>query len=378
MLPKCSMFAVLLSSAFLLSACNEDDDAQQSGTSTRPSNIIIIAHRGASALRPEHTLAAYQQAMDDGADFIEPDLVATQDGFLIARHENEMSGTTNVSDLVTFAGRKTRKLIDANLLNGWFSEDFSLAEIKQLKARERIPELRPDNTAYNDQFDIPTLEEIIELAYQNYLKTGKVVGLYIETKHPTYFQQLDLALEQRLLNSLATHRYTRDIAPIYIQSFEVDNLKWMRQQQEQRKLLAHVEFIQLLGDKVQKPFDQRLHPFINYGYMATAQGLTAIAQYADGVGPSKDYILENKSGAQPTQFISNAHKVSLKVHPYTLRPENNFLNKDFQCNATPQPRCDTGAIQEYQAFYQAGVDGIFTDDPGLGRQALKLHLNTKQ
>ena len=156
--------------------------------------IIIIGHRGASALRPEHTLASYQKAIDDGADFIEPDLLPTKDGYLVARHENDITTTTNVSELSQFKDRKTTKVIDGESHTGWFTEDFNLSELKQLKARERIPDVRPNNAKYNDQFKIPTLEEIIALAQKHYEQTGKLVGLYIETKHPTYFQKINLAL----------------------------------------------------------------------------------------------------------------------------------------------------------------------------------------
>lgn len=167
--------------------------AQTALQSTRtiqvPTTAIVIAHRGASAWRPEHTLASYEKAIEDGADFIEPDLVSTQDGVLIARHENEIGGTSNVSNLPQFANRKKQKIIDGQKIEGWFTEDFTLQEIKQLKARERIPKIRPHNTQYNDQYDIPTLEQIIQLAEKHYKKTGKIIGLYIETKHPSYFQQ---------------------------------------------------------------------------------------------------------------------------------------------------------------------------------------------
>ena len=202
----------LLSFIFLgLLGCHHDE--KNNAASQPPSNnaeyieptLLIIGHRGASALRPEHTLAAYQKAIDDGTDFIEPDLVPTLDGYLIARHENEIGGTTNVSSLPQFAERKTSKVVDGVTYTGWFTEDFTLNELKQLKARERIPEIRPANAQYNDQFDLPTLDEIIELVDAHYKKTGKIVGLYIETKHPSYFQGLNLAMEQRLLTTLAKH-----------------------------------------------------------------------------------------------------------------------------------------------------------------------------
>ena len=211
-----------------LTACNDDNKDQQSTAQPEPQLPQVIGHRGASALRPEHTLASYQKAIDDGADFIEPDLVSSKDGILVARHENEISGTTNVATLPQFADRKKTKIIDGVSLTGWFTEDFTLAELKQLKARERIPQYRAANTQYNDQFEIPTLDEIIDLAAKHYQKTGKIIGLYPETKHPTYFQKQNLAMEDTLLKTLSKYQYSRDIAPIYLQSFEVGNLKYLK------------------------------------------------------------------------------------------------------------------------------------------------------
>lgn len=155
-------------------------------TNSRP-NPIIIAHRGASAFRPEHTLEAYELAIDLGADFIEPDLVVTRDGILIARHENELSGTTNVAEIDDFSNRKTTKLIDGNTVDGWFAEDFTLAELKTLRVKERIPKIRPHNKQFNGCFEIPTLEEIIDLAKQKTTELGRNIGIYPETKHPTFF-----------------------------------------------------------------------------------------------------------------------------------------------------------------------------------------------
>ena len=214
----------LVLSLALLAGCN-DDDTNSVNTSTPPQyqepKLLIVGHRGASGTRPEHTLAAYQKAIDDGADFIEPDLVPTKDGYLVARHESEIKDTSNIASFAQFADRTQTKVIDGVSYTGWFTEDFYLNELKQLKARERIPDLRPHNTQYNDLYEIPTLEEIIELADAHYRKTGKIIGLYIETKHPTYFSSLNLSMEDTLLKTLAKYEYTRDIAPVYLQSFEV-------------------------------------------------------------------------------------------------------------------------------------------------------------
>ncbi|WP_426452846.1 glycerophosphodiester phosphodiesterase [Acinetobacter sp. KB005] len=368
--------AILCLSLISLVGCNDDDKTENTPTTPEYQlpKILVVGHRGASALRPEHTLASYQKAIDDGADFIEPDLVSTKDGVLVTRHENEIGGTTNVSTLSQFADRKITKNIDGKDLTGWFTEDFTLSELQQLKARERIPEFRPANTAYNDLYPVPTLEQVIELAEANYKKTGKIIGLYIETKHPTYFKNHNLAMEDALLKTLAKYKYTRDIAPVYLQSFEVSNLKYLKDQLDLHKTIKHAQIIQLYDAKTSQPAD-----FVEsgetktYADLATAQGLKDVAKYANGVGPSKGYILNfnNNGSVQKTSFISDAHTAGLKVHPYTFRPENNFLPTSLKCSQDkPAERCPTGALKEFEAYFKAGVDGVFTDDPALGREAV--------
>lgn len=359
-----------------LSACNDENQPEKTKTAewVEP-KIIIVGHRGASALRLEHTLASYQKAMDDGADFIEPDLVSTKDGVLIARHENEISGTTNISALTQFKSRETTKTIDGTPIKGWFTEDFSYNELNQnVKARERIAEYRPQNTQYNDQFSIPTLDQIIDLAENHYKKTGKIIGLYIETKHPTYFQKNGLPMEDALLKTLAQHQYTREVAPIYLQSFEVSNLKYFKQQLALHKTLKHAKIIQLLDTPTSSPADF-VAQGIKQSYLDLAQpaGLKQIASYADGVGPSKIYIFSNTDANSTTSFIKDAHAVNLKVHPYTLRPENGFLPNYLRCSAIVTEQCPTGSLKEFERFFKAGVDGVFTDDPALGRKALNTY-----
>lgn len=332
--------------------------------------ILVLAHRGASALRPEHTLASYQKAIDDGADFIEPDLVSSKDGVLIARHENEISGTSNVGTLPQFASRQTTKMIDGKSIQGWFTEDFTYPELQQVKARERIPKIRPENTQYNDQYSIPTLKEIIQLAENNYKKTGRIVGLYIETKHPTFFKQQNLAMEDTLLKTLAENKYSKNIAPIYLQSFETENIQYMKKKLKKYGL-KHVQIIQLYDDPQMVPGDLLAHGSkTTYADLATASGLKKVAQYANGVGPSKGYIID-KNTQQQTHFVSDAHALGMKVHPYTFRPENNFLPKADACGEVASERCEKGSIKEIQQYLDAGIDGFFTDDSRLGREALK-------
>ncbi|MCH7315463.1 glycerophosphodiester phosphodiesterase [Acinetobacter sp. ANC 3882] len=374
--------AVLCLGLISLAGCNDDNDHQTNTTQPEYQlpKILVVGHRGASALRPEHTLASYQKAIDDGADFIEPDLVSTRDGVLVARHENEIGGTTNVSTLPQFADRKKTKVIDGMTLEGWFTEDFTLQELQQLKARERIPQYRPDNQKYNDLYPIPTLEQIIELADAYYKKTGKIIGLYVETKHPTYFQKQNLAMEDTLLKTLSKYQYTRDIAPVYLQSFEVSNLKYLKNQLDLHKSVKHAQLIQLYDAPNARPADyvDQNNPK-TYADLATASGLNDVSKYANGVGPSKAYVFKDAALNETTSFVADAHKVNLKVHPYTFRPENNFLPTHLKCSSDPAKaaeRCPTGSLKEMQLYFKAGIDGLFTDDPALGRQAVQSYQAT--
>ncbi|WP_353217177.1 glycerophosphodiester phosphodiesterase family protein, partial [Sandarakinorhabdus sp.] len=250
-----------------------------------PQPPIIIAHRGASAERPEHTLAAYERAIDQGADFIEPDLVPTKDNQLVARHENEISGTTDVASKPEFAARKATKTIDGETITGWFTEDFTLAELKTLRARERLPQLRPANAAYDGQFEIPTLAEIIALAKAGSARTGRTIGIYPETKHPSYFRGLGLAIEPVLLAQLQAAGWNTAAAPVFIQSFEIDNLKALKAQ-------TNVRLIQLLAP-AGKSADGH-----DYAALAAPAGLKAIAAYAFGIGPEKTMIIPRDSAGR--------------------------------------------------------------------------------
>ncbi len=318
---------------------------------------IIIGHRGASADRPEHTLAAYQAAIDQGADFIEPDLVSTKDHVLVARHENEISGTTDVATHPEFAARRATKTIDGATVTGWFTEDFTLAELKTLRARERLPQLRPANTTFDGSFDIPTLAEIITLAKSATAKTGRTIGIYPETKHPSYFRALGLPLEPPLLAALKAAGWTSKTAPVFIQSFEVGNLQVLRSQ-------TGVRLIQLVDAGTSADG-------ANYDAMMTSDGLKAVATYADGIGPNKDRIIprtpDGRLGA-PTSLVVDAHAAGLHLHPWTFRPENYFLPLDFRNGSDPARRGDLEA--EIRTFLATGIDGVFSDLPAAARRAL--------
>ena len=331
------------------------------------SQVSIIAHRGASALRPEHTLAAYAKAIEDGADAIEPDLVSTRDGFLVARHENEISGTTDIADHPEFAPRKTRKSIDGEKIDGWFTEDFTLAELRTLRARERLPQLR--STAYDGQFGIVTLDEIIELVADESSKYGRVIGIIPEIKHPTYFADLGLAMEDKLLATLAAHAYTQN-APVIIQSFETDNLRYLRDKIGATH--ANIELLQLLGEKDGRPYDAVVsRQRTTYGDMMKPSGLREIAGYADAIGSSiKNVDLQSGAQGARSALVDDAHAEGLKVVVYTFRPENHFLGSEFKDGGEAAERNESGSVREMQRYIAAGVDAVFTDDPALGRKAV--------
>ena len=331
---------------------------------------LVIGHRGASALRPEHTIAAYTKAIDDGADVIEPDLVATRDGVLVARHENEISATTNVADKPEFAARKATKLIDNVSITGWFTEDFTLAELQTLRAKERIPQNRPGNTAFDGQFQVPTFQAVMDLARAKTVETGRTIAIYPETKHPSYFKSINLPLEKRLVDALEANGYRGKTAPVFIQSFEVANLKEIRK-------LTDVRIVQLLSASG-KPEDFRLAGDARtYADISSAAGLREIATYANGIGPEKGMVIPRTAQdtlGTPTSLVANAHAAGLVVHPYTFRPENPFLPAELRRGnvASLTERGDLAA--EITIFLRAGIDGFFTDDPSIGRAALDAFL----
>ena len=290
---------------------------------------LVIAHRGASGYLPEHTLEAYRLAIDMGADFIEPDLVATKDGHLIARHENEMSGTTDVAE--RFPDRKAAKTIDGLTAEGWFSEDFTLAEIKTLRARERLP---GRSHANDGKFTVPTFRDVLDLVAREGARRGRPVGVYPETKHPTYFRRIGLPLEPPLIAALKEAGLDRPDAPVYVQSFEVQNLMALAEN-------IKTPLVQLLGDPDERPADGGPA----YGEMVGDAGLREIARYAKGIGPPK--------AAVTADFVARAHAAGLVVHPYTFRSDAPFL--------APVYNGDPGA--EYCRYFAFGIDGVFSDFP---------------
>jgi glycerophosphoryl diester phosphodiesterase len=336
---------------------------------------IVIAHRGASGYLPEHTLAAYFIAIQQGADYVEPDLVMTRDGVLVARHENEIGGTTDVAQRPAFAGRRTTKSIDGVEQTGWFTEDFTLAELKTLRACERIPDLRPANARFDGMFEVPTLDEILALvraadaqrqaaAAQRGEPALVPIGVYPETKHPSYHASLGLPMEQALLDALGRHRYQDERDPVFIQSFEVANLRWLAQR-------TRLRLIQLM-DETGRPWDfaARGDPR-TYSDLSSPAGLAEVAGYADGIGAHKNLIIardERDRLAAPTGLVAHAHAAGLAVHAWTFRAENAFLPAEFRSGAD---RADTGDLRsELAAFLRTGVDGVFADQPDLAASLL--------
>ncbi|MFZ2995453.1 glycerophosphodiester phosphodiesterase [Sphingobium sp.] len=316
---------------------------------------ILIAHRGASGERPEHTLAAYERAIDEGADFIEPDLVLTKDGVLVARHENEIGGTTDVAEHPEFADRKTTKTIDGVAMTGWFTEDFTLAELRTLRARERLADLRPANSRFNDLYLIPTFEEILKLVRAKEAEAGNRIGIYPETKHPGYFAGIGLPHQGPLLDLLSRYGYQTEADPIFIQSFEVGNLKAIR-------AVSRLRLIQLVDAKG-GPADT---PGTTYADMLTLRGLSNIAEYADGIGPSVAQVLAPEG---PTALVARAHDARLAVHVWTLRMENSFLPEQYQRAGDVQGRGDFASY--VRAVAATGVDGLFSDFPKQAKAALR-------
>ncbi len=327
---------------------------------------LVVGHRGASGYRPEHTLASYELAIRLGADYVEPDLVSTKDGVLVARHENEISGTTDVASHPEFADRRVTKVVDGVSLTGWFTEDFTLAELKTLRAIERIPATRQENTLYDGRFEVPTLQEVIDLVKDARREHGREIGIYPETKHPTYFDSIGLSLEEPLARTLKRNGLDRRSAKVFVQSFETGNLREL-----DRKL--SVPIVQLVAASG-APFDLvAAGDPRTYADLITPAGLADIAEYADGLGPDKNQVISrnaDQSLGAPTALVDNAHAAGLVVHPYTFRNENTFLPANLRKGTNPADYGD--ALAEYEAFLATGIDGLFSDNADTARLAVDL------
>ncbi|MCK0127161.1 glycerophosphodiester phosphodiesterase family protein [Erythrobacter sp. F6033] len=311
-------------------------------------DLLVIAHRGASGERPEHTLAAYELAIELGADYIEPDLVVTKDLVLVSRHENELSGTTDVASREEFEDRRRDKTIDGQRVAGWFAEDFTLEELRTLRAKERVPGSRPDNTRYDGLYQVPTFAEIVQLVRAKEEETGRRIGLYPELKHPTFLlEDAGIDIVDLVLIELRNLDLDAD-DPIYIQSFEVGVLQRLNKRSDYK-------LVQLLHPEG-GPADE---PDMRYSEMVSATGLSEIALYADGVGPWLGYVLDPAT-MNETTFVSDAHALGLKVHPWTLRKENGFLPAALQNEGGPSAN---GKFEEiWTKAIASGADGFFTDN----------------
>lgn len=342
---------------------------------------LVTGHRGASGYMPEHTLESYSLAIELGADFIEPDLVATSDGHLVARHEPDITATTDVATRPEFAAKKTTKIIDGVSVEGFFASDFTLAEIKQLRAVQPRS-YRPQE--HNGKYEIPTFEEIIALAKEKSQETGRVIGIYPETKHPTYHADLGLPLEDRLLEALDAAGLSGPSAKVIIQSFEVGNLQYLRQ----KTTLPLVQLVDAdgvaldgkitLAPPYDKPYDfAKKNDPRTFADLLTDEGLSFVASYADGVSPWKRYIVStegvdadgngeaddvngdgsvndaDRKSLPPMDLIQRAHGKGLFVHTWTFRSEGMFLAGDYE--ASP--------AAEYDVFFGLGIDGVFSDFP---------------
>ena len=331
----------------------------------------IIGHRGASGYRPEHTFGSYNLALDLGADVVEAgDLVPTKDGHLVCRHEPEIGGTTNVADHPEFADRKTTKVLDGVSTTGWFTEDFTLAELKTLRAIERIPANRPHNTIYNGRWEIPTFEEVLKWQDEQTRKRGKQVWIYPETKHPTYFRKLGLGLEERVAKLLHKHGKDRRNSPVILQSFEPSSIQRLNK-------LVDNPLVVLLSSASSRPWD-----FVEAGDprtvadLITPKGLREIAGYAQGLGPTLDLIITKKADGSldnETTLVSDAHKVGLILHPYTMRNENPFLPADYRKGTVADAYGDP--FGAFKTYFATGIDGVFTDNADTGVLAREDFVN---
>ncbi|MFF7609661.1 glycerophosphodiester phosphodiesterase family protein [Streptomyces parvulus] len=331
----------------------------------------VIGHRGASGYRPEHTFGSYELALDMGADIVEAgDLVPTRDGHLVCRHEPEIGGTTDVAGHREFADRKRTKLLDGVSTTGWFTEDFTLAELKTLRATERIPANRPHNSLYDGRWEIPTFEEVLRWQNEQTRRRGRQVWIYPELKHPTYFRKLGLGTEERLARLLRKYGKDRKNSPVIVQSFEPTSIQRMN------RLVGNPLAVLLSGANT-RPWD-----FVETGDprttadLVTPKGLREIASYAQGIGPTLDLIIPRDSAGrltEPTTLVRDAHRAGLILHPYTMRNENPFLPAEFRKGTDPDAYGD--AFGAFRTYFATGIDGIFTDNPDTGVLAREDFVN---
>jgi glycerophosphoryl diester phosphodiesterase len=318
---------------------------------------LVVGHRGTAGYRPEHTLASYELAARMGADYMEPDLVSTKDGVLVCRHEPEIGGTTNVGDHPEFAARKRTVVLDGVSVSGWFTHDFTLAELKTLRAVERIPSVRQRNTLYNGLFQVPTFQETLDLRARLSKELGRDIGVFPETKHPTYFRNLGLELETPLVRTLRRNNLDRPGAKVFIQSFEAHNLATLH-----RSYRVQVPLV-FLTSAAGSPFgDSR-----SYADYLTPAGLRDLARDVQAIGPDKVQVIARNADdtlGAPTALVGNAHHAGLKVIPYTFRAENQFLPADYRVGT--DPNAYGRAIDEQVKFLKTGIDGLFTDQSDIG------------
>jgi len=388
---RTAVLATVAAASLVTAACAHG--GQQPPRAKEP---LLIAHRGASGYVPEHTLAAYWLAIEQGADYVEPDLVLTKDGILVARHENAIAilnpdgsvreATTDVAERPEFASRKATKSIDGVAITGWFTEDFTLAELKTLRARERIPQIRPANTRFNDMFEVPTFEEVLQLVAQanerrkeEAGKAGKdgrghghhgarvkPIGVYPETKHPTYFAGIGKPLEEPLVRTLNKYGYRSPDSAVFIQSFEVGNLRKLNR-------MTRVPLVQLINGSGQ-PYDFTASGDPRtYADLVKPAGLAEISSYAQGIGANTSLMIPLVAGrlGTPTTLVKDAHAAGLIVHGWTFRAENAFMPDDFDSSADPTAIGNLAG--QIEAFLKLGMDGLFSDQSFLARKAIDAY-----
>lgn len=351
--------------------------AQKPAPATKP--VVrpeVVAHRGASGYRPEHTLAGYELAVAMGADVIEPDLVSTKDGILVVRHENLIDGTTDVEDHPEFADRRTTKVVDGVEMTGWFTEDFTLAELKTLRAEERLPEARPGSAAYDGLYEVPTFEEVLRLRERLSAQYGREIGVIPEIKHPTYFDSIGLSMEEGVVALLEEYGLNRKNSPATVQSFELANLRDLNQE---LGLKADTVFLLWYAGY---PYDSEAagDTLRDYDYYESAAGMREIrAAGVDVLGPELTQIITRDadgSMGEETGLVDLAHRNGLQVVPYTFRAENASLFTEFRSSADPAEHGDV--IGQIQVFLDAGIDGFFTDFPDLGVAAVDEWMQGKK